>query len=273
MSDRLSERGPTGQGPRGQGPTERAQPGHGQTERERAEGGPTAAEEAVREEGAREEAANGPADHGPAPGADAPLPPYGPGSATRHDPAPGTGRGRPPRFWSARRIPAALVALVVLGAAGLLLYDVAAVRAGRPAMYWRRELATQLAQQRLDGAWLLTAAAVAMALGLWLLVLALTPGLRGLLPMRREAAHVRAGLDRDAAALILRDRAMEVSGVRSARVRVRRRRVTVRADAHFRELGAVRADLAEALDIGLDELGLARTPAVRLRVRRPPKKG
>ncbi|MGW4239007.1 DUF6286 domain-containing protein [Streptomyces sp. NPDC004749] len=279
MSDRLSERGPTGQdptgqGPRGQGPTEREQPGHGQTERERPEGGPTAAGEAVREEGAREEAANGP-DHGPAPGADAPLPPYGPGSATRHDPgpAPGTGRGRPPRFWSARRIPAALVALVVLGAAGLLLYDVAAVRAGRPAMYWRRELATQLAQQRLDGTWLLTAAAVAMALGLWLLVLALTPGLRGLLPMRREAAHVRAGLDRDAAALILRDRAMEVSGVRSARVRVRRRRVTVRADAHFRELGAVRADLAEALDIGLDELGLARTPAVRLRVRRPPKKG
>ncbi|CAM5669743.1 Ribokinase [Streptomyces hirsutus] len=61
------------------------------------------------------------------------------------------------------------------------------------------------------------------------------PGLRSLLPMRRVRPDVRAGLDRDAAAMVLRDRAVEVAGVRSARVRVTRRRADVRAVSHFRE--------------------------------------
>ncbi|MFE7128747.1 DUF6286 domain-containing protein [Streptomyces sp. NPDC057617] len=197
-------------------------------------------------------------------------------SATRYEPRPTLSpeedhRGR--RFWSARRIPAALTALVVLGATGLLLYDVAAVRAGRPAMSWRRRLADELAKQSLDGTWVLVAACVAMALGLWLIVLALTPGLRRLLPMRRDVTDVRAGIDRDAAALALRDRAMEVSGVQSARVRVGRSRVTARALSHFRELDAVRADLDEVLATGIGELGLARPPVLTVRVRRPVKKG
>ncbi|MFD5035137.1 DUF6286 domain-containing protein [Streptomyces sp. NPDC058220] len=197
-------------------------------------------------------------------------------SATRYEPkpAPKDDRGgRTGRFWSARRIPAALAALVVLGAAGLLLYDIAAVRAGHPAMSWRRRLAGQLAAQPLDEIWVLVAAAVAMALGLWLILLALTPGLRALLTMRRDFTGVRAGLDRDAASLALRDRAMEVSGVQSARVRVKRSKVKVRAQSHFRELDDVRADLDNALGAGIGELGLARPPALTVQVRRPTKKG
>ncbi|MEU3182620.1 DUF6286 domain-containing protein [Streptomyces sp. NPDC006923] len=196
-------------------------------------------------------------------------------SATRYEPEPpaddGAG-GRAGRFWSSRRIPAALVALVVLGAAALLLYDIAAVRAGHPAMAWRRELAGELARQPLDQTWVLVAAAVAMALGVWLVALALTPGLRGVLPMRRDFGEVRAGLDRDAAALVLRDRAMEVSGVQSARVRVGRSRVKARAQSHFRELDDVRADLRDVLGAGIRELGLASPPALSVRVRRPTKK-
>ncbi|MYV51956.1 DUF6286 domain-containing protein, partial [Streptomyces sp. SID3212] len=181
--------------------------------------------------------------------------------------------GRAGRFWSARRIPAAVAAAIILGAAGLVLYDVAAVRAGHHAMYWRRRLAEELAEQPLDETWLMLSACVAMALGVWLILLALTPGLRALLPMRREFAHVRAGIDRSAAALVLRDRALEVSGVRSARVRVRRRKARVRALAHFRELDDVRADLDSALGAGLGDLGLARPLALSVRVRRPKKKG
>ncbi|MDX3851481.1 DUF6286 domain-containing protein [Streptomyces sp. AK02-01A] len=195
-------------------------------------------------------------------------------SATRYEPEPpddGAG-GRAGRFWSTRRIPAALVSLVVLGAAGLLLYDIAAVRAGHPAMSWRRELAGELARQPLDQTWMLVAAAVAMALGVWLIVLALTPGLRGVLPMRRDFGEVRAGLDREAAALVLRDRAMEVSGVQSARVRVGRSKVKARAQSHFRELDDVRADLRDVLGTGVRELGLARPPALSVRVRRPTRK-
>ncbi|MFJ5101802.1 DUF6286 domain-containing protein [Streptomyces sp. NPDC088554] len=210
-------------------------------------------------------------DPGPGPDSGSGAHPTGVPTLAEYDG--GGGEAGAGRFWSARRIPAALTALVLLGATGLLLYDIAAVRAGHDAMSWRRQLADQLARQPLDEVWVLVAAAVAMALGVWLLVLALTPGLRGLLPMRRDSAQVRAGLDREAAELALRDRAMEVSGVQSARVRMRRSKVNVRAHSHFRALDDVHADLATALGTGIGELGLDRTPSLTVRVRRPAKKG
>ncbi|WP_330238264.1 DUF6286 domain-containing protein [Streptomyces sp. NBC_00525] len=196
-------------------------------------------------------------------------------SSADYEPAPDEERpaGGAGRFWSARRIPAGLVAAVVLGASGLLLYDVAAVRAGHPAMQWRRSLADGLATRRLDDVWVLTGASVAAALGLWLLLLALTPGLRDLLPMRRTHPDVRAALDRTAAAMVLRDRAVEVAGVQSVRVRMGRSKVGVRAVSHFRELDDVRADLDTVLSTGIRELGLARRPRLSVHVRRPAKKG
>ncbi|MFF5936055.1 DUF6286 domain-containing protein [Streptomyces sp. NPDC012508] len=193
--------------------------------------------------------------------------PEGPPEEPAPQPAP-----RARRFWAVRRIPAALIALILLGGTGLLLYDVAAVRAGRTAMDWRRELADDLATRPLDDVLVLIGAGVAVLIGLWLLILAATPGLRAVLPMRRDHADVRAGLDRDAAALTLRDRAMEVSGVQSVRVRMKRRKVAVRAVSHFRELDEVRADVESVLGTGIDELGLARPPALTVRVGRPLKK-
>ncbi|MFF8376782.1 DUF6286 domain-containing protein [Streptomyces sp. NPDC015661] len=195
------------------------------------------------------------------------------------DPAPpeGAAAGAPEashvrRFWSVRRIPAALLAAVVLGGTGLLLYDVAAVRADRSAMAWRSKLADALATRPLDDTAIVVGAAVAVVLGVWLLVLAATPGLRAILPMRREHTDVRAGLDREAAALTLRDRVMEVSGVQSVRVRVGRAKVAVRAVSHFRALDEVRADVETVLATGVDELGLAHPPARTVRVARPPRK-
>ncbi|MFJ4779655.1 DUF6286 domain-containing protein [Streptomyces sp. NPDC088762] len=176
------------------------------------------------------------------------------------------------RFRSARRIPAALVALVLLGAAGLFLYDLAAVRADRPGMGWRRELGRQLDRHTpADLGVILGGGALALA-GAVLLLLALTPGLRGILPMRNPdpaaGAAVRAGLGRKDAAQVLRDRALEVSGVRSVRVKVGRSRVGVRATSHFRELDDVRADLDAVLGVGIEELGLAHPLHRRVRVRR-----
>ncbi|GGW94724.1 DUF6286 domain-containing protein [Streptomyces chryseus] len=199
------------------------------------------------------------------------------GPASAHDAVPTLrkedGGGRAGRFWSARRVPAALVALVMLGCVGLLLYDVAAVRAGHPAMRWRRELADGLATRPLDDVWTLVGAGVAAALGLWLLLFALTPGLRAILPMRRTSADVRAGLDRRAAAMMLRDRAMEVSGVQSVRVAVGRSKVRVRAESHFRALDDVRADLDTVLAAAVRQLGLAAPPRLSVRVGRPARKG
>lgn len=183
------------------------------------------------------------------------------------------GDGDEKRFWSARRVPAGILAALILAGSGLLLYDVVAVRAGRSAMQWRESLARQLAERPLDDIWVLVGAGVATALGIWLLVLAATPGLREVLPMRRVHPDLRAGLHRAAAALVLRDRAMEVSGVQSARVRVGRARVDCRAVSHFRELDAVRADLDTVLTEGIRGLGLSRPPSLSVHVRRPGRKG
>jgi len=203
--------------------------------------------------------------------------PHTTGSSTpsAHAPVPTLeqGGGRAGRFWSARRVPAALLALVLLGAAGLLLYDIAAVRAGHPAMQWRRSLADGLAERPLDDVAVLVGAGVAAAIGLWLLLLALTPGLRDLLPMRRDRAGVRAGLDRTAAAMVLRDRAVEVPGVQSVRVRMGWKKAKVRAMSHFRELDDVKNDVNAVLASAVRELGLAKPPGLSVQVHRPAKKG
>ncbi|MFI6439782.1 DUF6286 domain-containing protein [Streptomyces sp. NPDC050759] len=195
-------------------------------------------------------------------------------SAAAYGPPPvlENGAGGERRFWSARRVPAGIVALLLLLVAGFFLYDIAAVRADRPAMHWRRELARQLAERPLDDIWVLIGAGVAAALGLWLVVLATTPGLRSVLPMNRTHPDVRAGLHRDAAAMVLRDRAMEVAGVQSARVRVKRTKADVRAVSHFRELDDVRADLDVTLTEAIRALGLARPPALSVHVARTTRK-
>jgi hypothetical protein len=192
-----------------------------------------------------------------------------------YDPVPVVhdGDGKGGRFWSTRRVPAGIVAVLLLVAAGALLYDVTAVRAERPAAHWRWELARQLAERPLDDTWVLVGAGIAAALGLWLIVLALTPGLRQVLPMRRTHADVRAGLQRAAAAMVLRDRAMEVSGVQSVRVRTSRTKADVRAVSHFRELDDVRADLDAVLGDAITGLGLARPPALSVHVDRSGRKG
>ncbi|NEB33361.1 hypothetical protein G3I62_30520 [Streptomyces sp. SID14446] len=177
------------------------------------------------------------------------------------------------RFWSARRVPACVLAILLFVIAGFFLYDVAAVRAGRSALELRKWFARQLAERPLDDTAVLVGAGIAAALGFWLILLAATPGLRDVLPMRRTHRDVRAGLHRGAAAMALRDRAMEVAGVQSVRVRVKRRKVDVRAVSHFRELDDVRADLDSTLTDGIQGLGLSRSPGLSVRVARPGRKG
>ncbi|MER5472597.1 DUF6286 domain-containing protein [Streptomyces sp. NPDC002935] len=156
---------------------------------------------------------------------------------------------------------------MVLAAAGAALFDVVAVRAGRPAAAWRRHLADELATRPVDDAWMLTGAAAAAAAGLWLIALALTPGLRHWLPLRSPAVGLRAFLDRDGAADLLRDAAMRVPGVSAARVRVRRHRVQARADVRFRDPRQVKNDLTAALDEERNRLALARPPRIVVHVR------
>ncbi|MFG2987195.1 DUF6286 domain-containing protein [Streptomyces sp. NPDC048258] len=179
--------------------------------------------------------------------------------------------GRRPsrRLWSERRIPAALAALVIAAGTVLLLLDISMVRAGHPAAAWRTRLAHELATRPLDDIWTLTGAALTTALGLWLIILALTPGLRHQLPLNAPAGQckVRAVLERDAAALMLRDAAMRVPGVSRARIRVRRHRIKARADIRFRDPGEVKTDLTAVLHEQRDRLALVHLPRLTVRVR------
>ncbi|WP_333775590.1 DUF6286 domain-containing protein [Streptomyces sp. IBSBF 3136] len=151
-------------------------------------------------------------------------------------------------------------------AAGAALIDVVAVRAGRRAAAWRREVADALATRPVDDVWMLTGAALAVVVGLWLVVLALTPGLRRLMPMR-SPAKVRAQLDRGSAAVLLRDAALRVPGVRTARIRMGRHRIRARVDVHFRAPQQVKTDLTAALGDERDRLALSHPPRIAVRVR------
>lgn len=190
-------------------------------------------------------------------------------SDTTWSPAHGRRGARSPRLWSARRIPAAVVALLAFCAFGVLLYDVIAVRAGHRAGAWRTRLADELANRPVDDLWMLVGAAVAAVVGLWLLFLALTPGLRRWLPLRAPEGFtgLRAWLDRRGAELLLRDAAMRVPGIGRAWVRVGRRRVVVRADVRFRDTATVRDDLRAAVQDQCRQLALALAPRLTIRVR------
>ncbi|MEU1535064.1 DUF6286 domain-containing protein [Streptomyces fagopyri] len=202
----------------------------------------------------------------------------GQGAGTGHadSRAPGTGptahegQGtRSPRLWSPRRIPAALVALVAFCAIAALLYDVIAVRAGARAGAWRTRIVEEVTSRPVDDPWLLATGAVAVVVGLWLLILAVTPGLRRFLPLRtpENSTEMQAWLDRRGAAMALRDAAMRVPGIGRARVRVKRRRVIARVEARFRDPTTVRDDVTHALREQCRQLALAHTPRLTVRLR------
>ncbi|WP_354645293.1 DUF6286 domain-containing protein [Kitasatospora camelliae] len=194
-----------------------------------------------------------------------------PGNAPPRKPTADTDRSRAaPRWWSERRVPATATAILVLAACAFLLFDVVRVRTGHTAAAWRKTLADELATRPIDDPWVITGAALAAALGLWLIILALTPGRRHLLPMAApdNPDAPQAALDRDGAARLLRDAALRVPGVSHADIRVRRRRINARAQVAFRDLDTVRTEVTEALTAQLDALALARVPRLTVRARR-----
>ncbi|PVC82517.1 DUF6286 domain-containing protein [Streptomyces sp. CS131] len=178
------------------------------------------------------------------------------------------GRRVPRRWWSARPIPVVVTALLGASAAGLLTADMASVHLfGNAPAAWRSSLVDRLATTS-PAAGSVTVAAAAMAVaGLWLLLLACTPGLR--------KRHVVAGfgvgrsiaLDRAAVASVVRDRVLDTDGVDSVRVRVGRRRVRVRADLAFGDRSAAREQAGAAARDALADCRLNRPLRVALRLR------
>ncbi|MEU7576360.1 DUF6286 domain-containing protein [Streptomyces sp. NPDC041068] len=199
--------------------------------------------------------------------------PLGPAEATM--PAvPVEGRSVARRPWAQRRFPVAVLVLCAAAVCGLFLYDVLAVHAaGQPSARWRTRLMEWLSTHGPDsGAWpgVVLAGAV-FALGVWLLVVAVTPGVRSRLPMSAPLPGVRATLDRRAAADALRDAVVEVPGVGRVRVRVGRRTARIRAGLEFGDPEAAHRAVTKAAEAAAAEFGLARPLRLRLRLRTEPE--
>ncbi|ARF76872.1 DEAD/DEAH box helicase [Kitasatospora albolonga] len=182
--------------------------------------------------------------------------------------SPGDGKGGSgPRIRARRRVPAAVLAAVGAVACGLVLVDVVAVRFGEAPAGWRTAVLDWASGHGPADTAVRLGGAVAALVGAWLLGCALLPGLRRRLRMAAPAPDVRAALDRTAAARVLRERALGVPGVVHARVSVRRRRARVLAGVGYGDPDEVRAEAVRVLGASLPELGLARTPVLRVRVR------
>lgn len=195
-----------------------------------------------------------------------------PQPAPAHENTPSGGRAAR-RPWSPRRFPAALVALVAAAACAALLYDVLSVHlADRPPAGPRTGAVDWLATHGPGDPAVVAGGAVAAVLGAWLLCLALTPGLRGVLPMAPvPGGHgQRAVLDRTAAAGLVRDAASAVPGVTHVRVRCGRRRVRLRARLSFGDRPATRAALRTTAGAALASLGLSRPLKPRVTLRPTP---
>ncbi|MFE2378723.1 DUF6286 domain-containing Asp23/Gls24 family envelope stress response protein [Streptomyces sp. NPDC059398] len=166
---------------------------------------------------------------------------------------------RPHRPWAERRIPAALLGLTAAAGCGLLLYDVVQVHAAhRAPARWRTGLLDQLAGHGPGDTVVTAVGAVAAVAGLWLLLLALTPGARRVLPMTPLSPELHAVLERRAVAVLVRDAVAAVPGITRVRTRVGRRRVTVRARLGFGDRATARREVTEAVTGTLTRCGLAR---------------
>ncbi|KAA0942181.1 DUF6286 domain-containing Asp23/Gls24 family envelope stress response protein [Streptomyces apricus] len=180
---------------------------------------------------------------------------------------PSAGR-TPRRWWSQRRLPTLLLTLAAAMVCGALALDLILVHAAhRPAAAWRTAALDWLSQHG-PGDPTVTACAVAVAvLGLLLIVLALAPGHRGLLTVTAPDPRLRAAVDRAAVASLVRDAVGATQGIGPVKVRVRHRRVTVRAGLAFGDRALAHHEVRHAAHRALEGCELRRVPRLRVKVR------
>ncbi|WP_432123632.1 DUF6286 domain-containing Asp23/Gls24 family envelope stress response protein [Streptomyces sp. C10-9-1] len=175
------------------------------------------------------------------------------------------GSRTPLRWWSQRQLPSALLTMPVALAAALLVLDVFGTPIGGSA----GSTESGWALSRLGVPAVTAMAGAVAALGLAMIALALTPGLRRLHTIA-STARLRAAVDRRALEALVQDAAERVTGVSTVRVRLRRRRMAVRAELAFGSRAAA-LDLARREAVtALAGCRLHRTPRLSLNARLSP---
>ncbi|MGW8327467.1 DUF6286 domain-containing protein [Streptomyces sp. NPDC055897] len=170
------------------------------------------------------------------------------------------------RWWSARRVPTALLILAVATGCAAVTADVIRVHTtGHAAAPWRAYAVNWLAGHRSGDLGTTVGALVVAAVGVWLLVLALTPGCRRQLTLLTAGGpRESVAIDRSAMASLVKDAVGSVDGVEAVRVRAGRRRFTVRTRLAFGERETALRQATEAAERTLNACLLRR--ALRCRV-------
>ncbi|MER7969800.1 DUF6286 domain-containing protein [Streptomyces sp. NPDC096080] len=180
--------------------------------------------------------------------------------------------GRTPlRWWSQRRLPIALLTLPAAVACGALAFDLVLVHTGhQPPAPWRTAALDWLSTHGPSATASTVGAAALGVLGVVLITLAVTPGRRGLLTVTSGAPRLVTAVDRSALSSLVGDAVRDTDGVGQVRVRVGRRRVTVRAGLAFGDRDRAREAVRDAARRVLEGCALRRTPRLRVTVRPQP---
>ncbi|GAQ59946.1 DUF6286 domain-containing Asp23/Gls24 family envelope stress response protein [Streptomyces scabiei] len=182
----------------------------------------------------------------------------------------------PRRRWSRRRLPVALLTAATAVGCGALALDLVRVHlADRAPAAWRTAAVHWLSRHGPGDPAVVAGGALMGLAGVWMVVLALTPGGRRRSTVLSMAPRVDAAMDRSAVAALLRDVLGSVEGVGAVRVTVRRHRVAVRVGLAYGDPGQARAAVTAAARHALAACRLRRVPRLRVAVvpdpvRRPP---
>jgi uncharacterized alkaline shock family protein YloU len=173
----------------------------------------------------------------------------------------------PRRWWSGRRTPTALLTTSAALACGALAVDLIQVHtAHHAAAAWRVSAVHWLSGHGPGDPAVVIAGGLTALLGVWMIVLAVTPGLRHRSTVRTAAGRVDAAVDRSAVRSLVRDAVGDVPGITAVRVRVRRGRITVRARLAFGDRAEASAAVTTATRAAVSSCRLRREPRVRITV-------
>ncbi|WP_405958291.1 DUF6286 domain-containing Asp23/Gls24 family envelope stress response protein [Streptomyces phaeochromogenes] len=171
----------------------------------------------------------------------------------------------PWRWWSQRRVPVAVLTSVAALGCGALALDMVQVHTAHlPASVWRTSAVHWLAGHGPGDPGVVVAGGLTALIGIWMVVLALTPGRRHQSTVHTSANHVDAAVDRSAVQSLVRDAVGDVEGIAAVRIRVRRRRVTVRAGLAFGDRAGAHAAATAAARAALTACHLRRAPRLRV---------
>ncbi|SNX66590.1 hypothetical protein SAMN06272735_8481 [Streptomyces sp. TLI_55] len=191
--------------------------------------------------------------------------------------APATGVGQehrsapadraPRRLSSRRRVPAAVLSAVATAVCGVLALDLVLVHAAHHSTaLWRSETVRRLSQHGPGDRSVTVASGLTVLLGLWMIVLAVTPGLLRRRTVHSPAPRVAAAVDRPVIESLARDAVGGVPDAGTVHVSGRRRRLSVRASLLFGERSSANAAVTAAVDSTPASCGPRRPHRLRVRL-------